>query len=289
MRASRVQNGEIETTLEDMSHLAIALVHDGAFENGRILEQASIAEMEQSRYAPHPVLPGAAYGFTEMRRNGWRGLQHDGAAQDFETRLVVVPEAKTAYFIVVEGKPGAEFWRALDNGVFDQLFPPRNSAAQTAPGATPPPGPAEANQAAGFYQPVRNLAGSVAPLKHGGRLRVRALSEGTLVLSGDEEATLAPRPGGYWESADRNVTAVQRDGNLMLSTGSYAPLSLYKRPEFYALLALLAAFATGGLIWREARIKSVKLYLSDPVLGAASTSIALVLLSVFVWLFSPAI
>jgi hypothetical protein len=73
------------------------------------------------------VLPGAAYGFTELRRNGWRGLQHDGAERDFETRLVLVPEAKSAYFIVVEGKPGAEFWHSLDEGFFDRLFPPRNA------------------------------------------------------------------------------------------------------------------------------------------------------------------
>jgi hypothetical protein len=216
-------------------------------------------------------------------------LQHDGTAKGFESRLVVVPEAKASYFIVVEGKAGTEFWRALDQGFFDQLFPPRNSPAPAASGAAAPPGPAEANRVAGLYQPVQDVTGSVAPLEHGGVLRVRALSEGTLVLTGDTEATLAPKPGGYWESADRNITAVQRDGDLMLSTGSYAPLALYKRPEFYALLALLAAFATGGLIWREARSRSVQRFLSDPVLGAASVSIGLVLLSVFVWLFSPAV
>ena len=289
MRASRMQNGEVETTLADMSHLAIALVHDGAFENGRILQQASIEQMEQLRFVPNSALPATAYGFTEMRRGGWRGLQHDGIASGFDSRLVVVPEAKTAYFIIVEGNAGPEFWRALDNGWFDQLFPPRNSQAQAPSGAVPPPGPAEANHVAGLYQPVRDVAGSVAPLKRGGVLRVRALSEGTLVLTGDEDATLAPKPGGYWESADRNIAAVQRDGNLVLSTGAYAPLAVYKRAEFYALLALLAAFATGGLIWREARSKSVQLFLSDPVLGAASVSIGLVLVSLFVWLLSPAV
>jgi len=289
MQASRSQSGEIETTLVDMSHLAIALVHDGAFGNGRILQQASIARMEESRFAPNPVLPGAAYGFIEMRRNGWRGLQHDGTASGFETRLVVVPEARTAYFIVVEGKAGAEFWRTLDDGFFDQLFPPRNSPAPAVSGTAAPPGPSEANQVAGLYQPIRDVAGSVAPLKLGGVLRVRALSEGSLVLTGDATATLAPKPGGYWESGDRNIAAVARDGKLILSTGSYAPLAVYKRPEFYALLALLAALATGGLIWREGRSKPVLPYLSDPVLGAASMSIAFVLLSIFVWLFSPAV
>jgi len=289
MRASRMQNGQIETTLLDMSHLAIALVHDGAFENGRILQQASVERMLQSRYAAHPVLPGAAYGFTEMRRNGWRGLQHDGTARGLESRLVIVPEAKAAYFVIVDGRAGAAFWRALDNGLFDKLFPPRDLEVQVQSAALPPPGPAEANRIAGLYEPVRDLAALVAPLRLGGVLRVRALSEGTLVLTGAENATLAPKPGGYWESADRSVTAVARDGKLMLSAAAYAPLAIYKRPEFYALLALLAAFATAALIWREGRTKSVPLRLSDPVFGAASISVGFVLLSIFVWLFSSAV
>jgi CubicO group peptidase (beta-lactamase class C family) len=289
MRVSRMQNGEVETTLVDMSHLAIALVHDGAFETGRILQQPSVERMQEIRYAPHPALPGVAYGFTEMRRNGWSGLQHDGTGPRFESRLVVVPEAKIAYFIAVEGQAGAEFWRTLDNGFFDKLFPPRNSPAQAPPGAAPPPGPAEASRVAGLYEPVRDVLGSIAPLKRGAVLRVRALSEGSLALTGDEKATLAPRPGGYWESGDRNVAAMARDGKLILSGGAYGPLAFYKRPEFYALLALLAAFAAGGLIWRQRRSKSVPPYFSDPVLGAAGISAAFVLLSIFVWLFSPAV
>jgi hypothetical protein len=140
-----------------------------------------------------------------------------------------------------------------------------------------------------LYEPVRDVLGSIAPLKRGGVLRVRALSEGSLALTGDEEATLAPKPGGYWESGDRNAAALARDGKLILSGGAYGPLAFYKRPEFYALLALLAAFATGGLIWRQRRSKSVPPYFSDPVLGAAGISAAFVLLSIFVWLFSPAV
>jgi hypothetical protein len=271
----------------DMSHLAIALVHDGAFENGRILEAASVEAMEANHYAPHPAVGGAAFGFTEMRRSGWRALQHDGVAPNFESRLVVVPEAKSAYFIVVEGKAEPEFWQTLDNGFFDQLFPPRMpaQAASTAPA----PSPADANRVAGLYEPVRDVMGSVAPLKHAGALRVKTLSEGTLVLTGDEQATLAPKPGGYWESADGALAAVASDGKLLLSSGAYGFRPVYKRPELYSVLALLAALTTGGLIWWQWRSKIVWPLPKNPVLGAAATSVVLILVSIFVWLFSPAV
>jgi hypothetical protein len=52
------------------------------------------------------------------------------------------------------------------------------------------------------------------------------------------------------------------------------------------LLALLAALATGGLTWQAQRSKSTQAFLSNLVLGAASASVAFVLLSIFVWLFS---
>jgi hypothetical protein len=118
---------------------------------------------------------------------------------------------------------------------------------------------------------------------------VRALPEGTLALTGDVDAALAPKPGAYWANDDGNIVAVARDGKLILSTGAYGPLAIYNRPELYAWLALLAALATGGLIWHQRRRQSIGAFLSDPVLGAASASIAFILLSIFVWLFSPAV
>ena len=109
------------------------------------------------------------------------------------------------------------------------------------------------------------------------------------MLSGDRSATLAPKPGGYWANDDGNIVAAARDGKLFLSSGAYGPLAIYKRPEFYGLLALLAALATGGLTWQAQRSKSTQAFLSNLVLGAASASVAFVLLSIFVWLFSPAV
>lgn len=282
MRTSHSQNAGIQTTPMDMSHLAIALVHEGAFENGRILQPDSVERMQASVPAPHPALPGDVFGFTGMRRHGWRGLQHDGDAAGVETRLVIVPEAKLAYFIAVTGRPNAAFWHTFDDGLFDKLLPPRKPD-QTAFGDAAAPGPAEAGRVAGFYEPARDSVGGVAPLKRAGMLRVRAMAEGTLVLTGDEDATLSPKPGGYWESADANIVAVARDGQLMLSTGAYGPLAIYKRSGFYALLALLAAIGTGVILWREQRGAAP----NSAVLGAAGVCIGFLLLSVFVWLFSP--
>lgn len=286
MAATGPHEGRLETTLADMGHLAIALVNGGAFQNGRILEPATVELMESTHYTLHPALPGWAYGFAEMRRNGWRALQQEGVARGFASRLVIVPDAKLSYFIVVQGRTGASFWRALDDGLFDKLLAPR--AAETIAGGTAAPAGSDAVAVAGVYQPARDTVSFLAGLKLGGRLSVQAASDGALILSGAENARLAPRPGGYWASADGNLNGVARDGRLLLSTGPYRPLALYERPELYAWLALFAALASAGAMYYERRNNPANTFPSDPVLGIASASAVFMLASIFVWLFAPA-
>ena len=285
MSATGPREGQLETTLTDMSHLAIALVNSGAFQNGRILEPATVEQMESTHFTPHPALPGWAYGFAEIRRNGWRGLQQEGVAGSFASRLVIVPDAKLAYFIVTQGPTGASFWRALDDGLFDKLMAPRR--VETTTGSTPAPTEGDARAVAGVYEPARDMAASLAGLKLGGRISVRAADDGALILSGVENARLSPRPGGYWGTADGNLNGVARDGRLLLSTGPYRPLALYKRPGLYAWLAMLAALASAGAIYYERRKHPGNIFPSDSVLGLASASAALVLASVLAWLFAP--
>jgi hypothetical protein len=121
----------------------------------------------------------------------------------------------------------------------------------------------------------------------GRRLYVRAGPGAALILTGAQNATLAAKPGGYWTSADGNLIAVAVNGELMLSSGTYSPLALYKRPESYAGLALLVAFAAAGFAGYERRRRPGTRFPSDPVLGLAGASVLFVLVSAFVWLLSP--
>jgi CubicO group peptidase (beta-lactamase class C family) len=288
MTITKVRGVELETNLTDMSHLAIALVNGGSFQNGLILMPGTVALMESTHFTSDPVLPGIAYGFTEMRRNGWRALQHDGIADDVASRLVVVPDAKLSYFVVAKGHLDTNFWRALDNGLFDKLLPTRNSQSTSVP-RTPPPTEGDARNVAGTYEPRRDVSANVAPLKLGGLVRVRAGKDASLILTGAQSATLTPRTGGYWASVDGNLIAVAADGELRLSTGTYDPLALYKRSDLYVWLALLAGLGAGGLIYYEKRHGPQQRFPSDPVLGLISASVLLLVFSALVWLLAPGI
>ncbi len=285
MTATAVRNGRMETSPADLGRLAAALENDGAGESGRIFQPMTLDSMEATHASLHPALPGRAYGFSEMRRNGWRALQRDGASGAIGVRLVIVPEAKAGYFVVVEGPTTPAFWRVLDNGLFDKLLPSRNTPEPSISG--PAPSPEDALRVEGTYEPVRDAPASLAGLAMGDRLSVRANASGGLLLTGAERATLAPKPGGYWGSADGNLNAVARGGQLVLSTGAYGALALYKRPASYGWLALVAALASLGFVMYGRRLKPAAPLLTDSVLELAGAAVLLALVAAVVWLFSP--
>jgi CubicO group peptidase (beta-lactamase class C family) len=288
MKATVSRDGRLETTMTDLSHLVVALANEGAFQNMRILQPATVDLMERTHFAPHPALPGWAYGFAELRRHGWRGLQRDGRTGAFAWRLVVVPEAKLGYLLIARGRTGAPFWRALDDGLLDKSLPP-HAAAEAEPSiAAAAPDLAAARGVAGVYESALSGSFSLAVLKRGDRrLIAGAGSDGALILSGAENATLAPRPGGYWGTADGNLNAVPVGGRLLLTTGAYRPLALYKRPQTFAWLALLAALGAAAAFIYEKRRKLVRVFPSDSVLAVAATSIVFLLLCVLTWLLAP--
>ena len=284
MMATAYRDGNLGTNLDDLSQLAIALVNAKNGQSAPILMPASIDLMESTRFMTHPALPGWAYGFAEMRRNGWRALQHDGVVGDFGSRIVIVPEAKLAYLLVAQGRSDKQFWRGLDDGLFDQLLHPRAKPPAAASDKTPPLTEADARRVVGIYEPMRNEAAEIAALKRGGRVKIRADGGAVLILTGGENATLTPRPGGYWASADGNLTAVTSNGDLLLSSGVYTPLAFYKRFDLYAWFALFVALLAGGLASYEARQKPEAHFPSDTVLGLASACGVFLLLSLGVFL-----
>jgi hypothetical protein len=285
--AATIAVGGMETNLAGMGRFLGVLNTGGVYEKGAILGPATVDLMDRTHFTLHQALPGAAYGFAEMRRAGWRALERDGVAGDFDLRLVLVPEAKIGYFIAVDGHAGAEFWRTLDNGLFDKLLAPRGSTTFDLRG-TPAPTFAEASAAAGYYEGAEMAASDLAALKiEGSRLNVSARADGALMLSGAENGVLAPRPGGYWATENGNLTAVRRGDRLLLSTGGYQPLALYKRPLLYAAFALATLLVgIGAFMHRRRKIPNERLP-NNLVLGFGSATAAFLLASVLVWLLSP--
>jgi hypothetical protein len=284
MNDSVLTGGGFVTSVSDTAQMMIALLNGGAVDGARILDAASVETLERTHVLPHPAAAGVTYGFSEMRRNGWRALQHDGIASGNEARIVLVPEARFGYFVLMRGRAGSSFWRTLDNTVFDRVFPARDAGLAVPPGL-PPPSADAARSAAGIYI----AQAGIAPLKtKGARLNVSARDDASLELSGAEDAVLSPREGGYWSTDKRSLTAVIRNGSLLLSSGAYNPLPPWLRWDMYLLPAFGVAFVVAGLFTFEHRGGRAVYVPGNLVLAGGALSGALGLTALLVWLIAPA-
>ena len=236
------------TTAGDMGHFMLAMLNDGEYENARVLLPATIELMERMQFAHHPALTSLTYGFAELQRNGWHGIQRDGEADGNQARLVMVPDSKTGYFIAINGHADASFWRGLDDALFDRLFPPRQYE-ELAISSTPAPSPKEAQAATGNY--------AVAPEGYDilradpGIVTVTSRADGALLLSGAENGVALPHAGGFWRSEDGNLRVAADKNHLLIDT------RVYERKEFPLSYIVLAALAALGLLafaaWRIMR------------------------------------
>jgi hypothetical protein len=283
-------NGQPVPFAQTIGRLLVALINDGAFEGTQIFAPETIALMRQTQFSIHSVLPGWTYGFGEMKRNGWRALQRDGAwltTPATEARMVIVPDAHIAYAVVVEGHPGAVFWRTFDDALFDRILPPGDAIADEVP-AGPAPSASQANEVAGTYEASDEPLSAGISLRFAAqRLLVRADADGSLHLSGSENAVLKPQPGGYWAADGGNLNAVLSDGRLVLTTGLYRPLSWWKRPLLYAMLTLIFALGAAGAFASERRKQTPGKSPSTLVSVLAIASAALLFVTFFVWHLTP--
>jgi hypothetical protein len=245
MRDSRYEEDDrLLVSPGDMGQFLLALVNDGAPSaatgEGRILLPATAQLMQRTHYTVHPALPGWSYGFGEMYRNGWRALQRDGERETeplAQSRIVVIPESRIAYFIAVEGEATPEFWRTLDDFLFDHVAPPRAPAADLRAGVDAPgtPGEAEATDLAGLY--VVSEGRDPAIFLKVGRAPLTVAAEGaTLRLSGAIDTVLEPAPGGVWRAQGNFIPAALVEGSFRVGNDVFLPQPLWQRP-----LAILIA------------------------------------------------
>jgi CubicO group peptidase (beta-lactamase class C family) len=252
MAHSHFEGGVFTTTASDMGRLLIALLADESAATPRILSAEMVTLLTRTHFKPHMALAGWGYVFAEKRRGGWRALQYDGATETTAARLVFEPEARIGYFIVANRNAGPQFWRVVDDSLFDRVLPPRGMGDADLPGM-PAPTPDLASDVAGHYLVARGPEMDVLFLRTPlARLRVEGRDDGALVFTGAESATLLPRPGGYWRSDETQLNAAFQDGKLFLDQLAYDRFPLWERPALFGGLAFLLFVASAALMLQPA-------------------------------------
>jgi CubicO group peptidase (beta-lactamase class C family) len=265
MAHSHFEGDVFTTTASDMGRFLIALLRGGGAAGSPILRPDTLALISGSQVTAHPSLAGWPHVFAEMRRGGWRALQHDGASGGVAARLVFEPEARLGYFLVANRNPGPAFWRGVDGALFDRILPPRGVGAVSATDI-PQPSYAMAEDAAGTWLAQRGPESEVLFLKTvRAPLEVEAREDGALVFSGAENAILLPRPGGYWRSNEAQINAALVNGRLYIDQSVYDWFRAWERPRLYAWLALFLGLVGTAFMVQAQRLGPL-LRLGTPIM-----------------------
>jgi CubicO group peptidase (beta-lactamase class C family) len=124
--------GSLSTTALDLARFMIMHLHDGRYDQTRILEEATARRMHGRSYSADPRITGMAHGFFESAMNGRRVISHGGDTFLFHSALYLLPEHKVGLFIAVNAAGGANTADEIASAFLDRYFP-----APVAPQPTP--------------------------------------------------------------------------------------------------------------------------------------------------------
>ncbi len=182
------------TTVTDMARLIMMLLNGGHYREAQILPEATIQAMFQQRFTAHAGLPGVTYGFMEHCENDQRALICDGSGVGARSRLALLPDRGTGFFIVTNTDNDAICYQLTS--AFLRHFQP----AQTPPPTPPANFKALADRFAGTYRYMQHDQTTIAKLQ--------MLNRGTIQVTnnGDGTLTLTPLgrgdvPGGFEKTA----------------------------------------------------------------------------------------
>ncbi len=113
----------LNSTAEDMARFAIAHLQGGKLAGTRILQEATLEEMQSQQFTHHPDLSGSTYGFFERFANDRRFIHHSGLWGGFASLLFLYPEGNLGFFVSLNSGAGVEVHGNLAVEFVDNFLP----------------------------------------------------------------------------------------------------------------------------------------------------------------------
>src|SRR5215510_9884972 len=117
--------GSSSVSALDMTHLMIAHLQNGKYENVQILKPETAELMHSRQFANLPDMNAMCLGFYEETRNGHRIIGHAGDTDYFHSDLHLMPDAQLGFFISYNsaGKGEISAREAVWHAFLDRYFP----------------------------------------------------------------------------------------------------------------------------------------------------------------------
>jgi CubicO group peptidase (beta-lactamase class C family) len=118
-----VPAGSLSTTASDMAHFVMAQLQGGEFRGKRILQPATLKEMQRQQFSNDPRVSGMAYGFYLAKVRGHRVLMHHGETNFFRTLLALLPDQQFGLYVAYNAPGGSVATDALLDAMLERYFP----------------------------------------------------------------------------------------------------------------------------------------------------------------------
>lgn len=244
-------DGAISATADDMARFMLAHLNEGrGADDARILDADTTRQMHAHAFTMHRAIDGWTLGFKERTFAGHRAVMHDGGWEQFQSALVLVPDADLGVFISYNGDGGAEALTDVLPAFFDKVLAPgdtdgADSAAAASDGVTA--------TLPAFYQPTRTNRTTVEKVVTLlSATRASIADDGTLAFNGRR---WHPVGGAVWREVDgteRLAAVAGRDGAvayLATDRTTFARVPAYETaPGALVVLALFAVPAASLLL-----------------------------------------
>jgi len=121
-------------TAADMARFAMLHLADGRCKDRQILSESLARSMRTQQATIHPAVPGWGYAFQLDVDNGRQLAEHGGDIGGFSSLLTLIPEERSAFFIVNHGE-GNDLRFRVKRALLDALYP--GPQARAVPKADP--------------------------------------------------------------------------------------------------------------------------------------------------------
>jgi CubicO group peptidase (beta-lactamase class C family) len=129
-QTAMVPAGGHVSSVTDMARFMIAHLQGGFYGDAstgiRILEEATVRQMQRTLYTPDPHILGTAYGFFDFSDNGQRTIGHTGGTLGFTTMLLLLPDQNLGVYVVYNHNNSGELTTqhfGFQRAFFDHYYP----------------------------------------------------------------------------------------------------------------------------------------------------------------------
>lgn len=170
----------VNSTAADMAKFLVAHLERGSLGSARLFSRAAAEEMHRQQATMHPSMPGFALGLYEDFYGLQRVLEHGGNMAGFSAMMLLVPDARTGFFVVNQGE-SSKLRDEVKWAILEKFFPAARQRHPVPP--LPPADRAHAEQFAGRYIPLMSCF-SCQPIRAGSVMTVTANPDGTVSFAG---------------------------------------------------------------------------------------------------------